>query len=31
MHPHECENPWRNIGMLAELKKKALGVHPLEK
>ncbi|CAE7709963.1 SAPK3 [Symbiodinium sp. CCMP2456] len=22
MHPHECENPWRNIGMLAELKKK---------
>ncbi|CAE7948948.1 SIK2 [Symbiodinium sp. KB8] len=22
MHPHECENPWRNIGVLAELKKK---------
>ncbi|CAE7222820.1 hunk [Symbiodinium pilosum] len=21
-HPSECENPWRNIGMLAELKKK---------
>ena len=26
MHPHECENPWRNIGVLAELKKKALGL-----